>query len=302
MELYQLKTFVKVADTGNLTRASEALFTSQPAISAQIKALEDELGLTLFSRTPKGMQLTSSGKHLYDQARETLLAADQIKQQAQSLRNEIVAELKAGIHTDFEFMMTGKLYQALYASHPKITLHFLQTSSATVIQQMRTGVLDAGFMFGPCKAADVAVTELSQVPLCIAGPISWEEKLKNASAEEIYQMQWIYTSPTCPFYLLFDQVFQGLKSKPAIITWADTESAIRELIKGGAGLSFLRKDDAEKLAQEGYAYIWPGTIPPLAVNFVCLKQRQHEAAIEAFAKSVEENWNLPLGCRPSAIA
>ncbi|MES9912641.1 MAG: LysR family transcriptional regulator, partial [Candidatus Sedimenticola sp. 4PFRAG1] len=54
MELYQLKTFVKVADEGHLTRAAEQLFTSQPAISAHIKALEEELGVVLFQRTPKG--------------------------------------------------------------------------------------------------------------------------------------------------------------------------------------------------------------------------------------------------------
>jgi len=62
MELYQLKTFVTVAEEGHLTRAAERLFTSQPAISAHIKSLEEELGVTLFHRTPKGMQLTTEGE------------------------------------------------------------------------------------------------------------------------------------------------------------------------------------------------------------------------------------------------
>lgn len=61
MELYQLRTFVTVADTGNLTQAAERLFTSQPTVSAYIKALEEQLDIKLFDRTPKGMRLTDNG-------------------------------------------------------------------------------------------------------------------------------------------------------------------------------------------------------------------------------------------------
>lgn len=299
MELYQLKTFVKVADTGNLTRASEALFTSQPAISAQIKALEDELGLQLFSRTPKGMQLTTSGKHLYEQAKHTLESAEQLKFDAQSLKNEIVADIKTGIHTDFEFMMTGNIYQALAELYPKISLHFLQSSSARVIQQLRTGELDSGFMFGPCTAADVAVTELSNVPLCIAASKKFADKIDSATLDELYQNPWIYTTPSCPFYKLFDNLFMEQKGKPPRITWADTEDAIRSLIKAGAGLSILRVDDAKKLMEQGDVCIWQGPVPSLQLNFVCLKQRHHEAAIQVFSQCVQENWGLPEVCQQS---
>ena len=79
MELYHLKTFVTVAEEGHLTRAAERLFTSQPAISAHIKALEEELGVTLFERTPKGMQLSPAGAQLLAQAQRTLAAAGDFK-------------------------------------------------------------------------------------------------------------------------------------------------------------------------------------------------------------------------------
>ena len=60
MEIYQLRTFATVAELGQLTRAGEALHVSQPAITAQIKALEDELKVGLFARTSSGMLLTVS--------------------------------------------------------------------------------------------------------------------------------------------------------------------------------------------------------------------------------------------------
>ena len=78
MELYHLRTFVTVAEEGHLTRASERLFTSQPAVSAHIKALEEELGVTLFERTPRGMQLTPAGDRLLATARTTLASTNDI--------------------------------------------------------------------------------------------------------------------------------------------------------------------------------------------------------------------------------
>lgn len=137
MELYQLKTFVKVADEGNLTRASEALFTSQPAISGQIKALEEGLGIQLFIRSSKGMLLTPAGRKLYQQARVTLDAAEQMKRQAQSLQNELVGELRIGMHTDYDFLRLGELYHSISRQYPALVSHFLQSSSATVIRELR---------------------------------------------------------------------------------------------------------------------------------------------------------------------
>src|SRR5260370_20757109 len=76
MELYQLRSFTAVAELGHLTRAAEKLHVSQPAMSAQIKALEDELGVALFERVPTGMILTAAGRPLLPQAAKVLAAAD----------------------------------------------------------------------------------------------------------------------------------------------------------------------------------------------------------------------------------
>ena len=72
MELYQLRTFLTVAELGNLTQAAVVLHLSQPAVTAQIKALEEELGLPLFERVDGGVTLTRAGSHLLDEARELL--------------------------------------------------------------------------------------------------------------------------------------------------------------------------------------------------------------------------------------
>lgn len=90
MDLNQLKTFVTVAEEQHLTRAAERLFTSQPAVSAQLKALEESLDVVLFDRTPKGMKLTPSGEILLTQAQTVLDTANLIVSQAKAIKGEVI--------------------------------------------------------------------------------------------------------------------------------------------------------------------------------------------------------------------
>ena len=103
MEIYQLRTLLAVAREGSITRASERLFLSQPAISAHIKAMEDELGIALFERTPRGMSLTANGAQLLERAgrimalhREFIEEARRIKGD-QMLTGKVLDEAGCGI-------------------------------------------------------------------------------------------------------------------------------------------------------------------------------------------------------------
>ncbi|WP_432695543.1 LysR family transcriptional regulator [Marinobacterium sp. YM272] len=290
MELYHLRTFVKVAQEGNLTRASAALFTSQPAISAQIKALEEETGVQLFSRTPKGMLLTPAGQRLFEQAQRTLREAEQFTQQAMQLSDELVGELRIGIHTDFGYMRVGELFRLLSSRHPQLVAHFLQTSTAKVLKELRQQQLDAGFMFGPCDAADMQVTELCRVPMHILAPRAWAERIEGKSLDEIARLPWVYTTPNCPIYQLFERLFHDRKRPPTEIVWCDTEDAIRALIRSGVGMSLVKRSDAEAAVAEGYGVSWPGEVPDIALSLVMLKQRNTEVALQALATSIHALW------------
>jgi DNA-binding transcriptional LysR family regulator len=292
MELYQLKTFVKVADEGNLTRAAEQLFTSQPAISAHIKALEEELGVELFQRTPKGMQLTPSGELLYRRAAGILVSADELKSAAQSLRDELVGELRLGVHTDFEFVRIASLLKNFANRHPRVQLHFLAGMSATNIPDVRKGNLDGGFFFGPAKSADLAILELAQVPIKVVAPAAWREQVEQATPEALCALPWIYTSQSCPFYALRNQMFGDYSCTPNKVAFVDSEDAIRELIRAGSGISLLRRDDAEQMERGGVGFIWPGEVPPMALSFAVQKRRINEPLIQAAISEIGALWGI----------
>ena len=89
MELYQLRSFAAVAELGHLTRAAERLHVSQPALSAQIKALEDELAVVLFERGAGGMSLTAAGRQLLPEAERVIAAAQVLRSQALALQGAV---------------------------------------------------------------------------------------------------------------------------------------------------------------------------------------------------------------------
>ncbi len=290
MELYQLNTFVKIADEGSLTRAAELLFTSQPAISAQIKALEEELGVTLFERTSRGMQLTPKGRLLYEQAVETLNAAAKLKGQAQDLQQELVGEVRVGIHTDFDFMRIGELHRAFHGKYPRVSPHFVQSMTANILPDLRRGALDAGFFFGPCRYADLAVDTLAEVPMQLIGPADLGEAFRDATLSELRDLPWVYTSDTCPFFALTQDLFAPLGEEPAKVAYVDSEDAVRELIRAGAGVSLLRADDAMRLQDQGAGVCWSGSGPSIQLNFAVQVQRTGEALIDAVRSVVSSMW------------
>jgi DNA-binding transcriptional LysR family regulator len=290
MELYQLNTFVKIADEGSLTRAAELLFTSQPAISAQIKALEEELGVALFDRSSRGMQLTAKGRLLYDQAVETLNSAAKLKSQAQQLQQELVGELRIGVHTDFEFMRIGELHRRLQSQHPRVSPHFVQSMSSQILPDIHRGVLDGGFFFGPCRIADLSAYGLAEVPMRIVGPADWGERIATASLQDLAQLPWIYTSDTCPLYVLTQQLFASLDSVPERVAYVDSEDAVRELVRAGAGLSILRADDAARMEASGGGVSWTGDTLGIELGFAVRRQRAGEPLVSAMQTLIAGMW------------
>jgi DNA-binding transcriptional LysR family regulator len=294
MELYQLNTFVKIADEGSLTRAAELLFTSQPAISAQIKALEEELGVALFERKSRGMQLTDKGKLLYGQAVDTLDAAARLKNEALQLQQELVGELKIGVHTDFDFMQIGELHRRMQQQYARVRPHFIQSMSAQILPDIRRGILDAGFFFGHCSPVDLTVFSLGSVPMRIVGPADWADRIHEATLQQLASLPWIYTSDNCPFYTLAQQVFADDAGTVQRVAYVDSEDAVRELVRAGVGLSLLRASDADRLEKAGEATCWRGDTPSINLGFAVHRQRSAEPMINALRTLVDALWDSVL--------
>jgi DNA-binding transcriptional LysR family regulator len=122
MEIYQVRAFVTAAKLGNVTRTAEALHLTQPAITAQIKALEEELGVALFDRRPGRISLTRAGEALLAEAEEVLTAAGRLQGRARELQGEVTGSFAIGTVADPDALRLGSLLGGLVRTLPLLEI------------------------------------------------------------------------------------------------------------------------------------------------------------------------------------
>lgn len=170
MELHLLRAFATVAASGTLTRAAAELHLSQSALSGQIRALEDALGVTLFRRRARGMDLTDAGTDLLPLARKALDAATALRRKAERLRAQPTGRLVLGLNTDPAFLRMVALYEALGAACPDVALEFTMTQTMTTPELLRESAIDAGYRYGQEFSPDIVEHPLRDVEIRIVVP------------------------------------------------------------------------------------------------------------------------------------
>ena len=294
MELYHLRTFVTVAEEGHLTRASERLFTSQPAVSAHIKALEEELGVTLFERTPRGMQLTPAGDRLLATARTTLASANDFLHQARSLHHELIGVVRIGLNTDARFLRLIPLQAALAGRHPQLELEFMAGSTGANVPALRIGKLDASFVSGECADPLLASWVLCEEELAVASPAAWRDRLQAPEVAELAREPWVFTTEDCAHYGVMRALFESHGCKPRKTVLANQEDALAAMVEGGVGLGIMRRELVEAGQAEGRLHLVPITLPGVSLRFACLKKRANDPLLTAVLAELAIVWGLQI--------
>ncbi len=295
MEHYHLRTFVAVAEEEHLTRAAERLHASLPAVSAHIRGLEDELGVALFARTPRGMRLTVEGKALLAEARSVLRSMEAFRERAGALRREVVGVARVGLNNEAARMRVPEFLTIMARRHPRVEIHLINSSSPRILDNVRAGNLDLGFVYDNIleSGGEVAAVALDDVAMAVVGPTSWAERVCQASWEELARLPWVWFSEKCPFQFLLQEAFssRGLPINKVMV--GDNDATLRTLVAAGCGLTVLRRDDALEAEAAGEVCLWGEGGLRLGLSLVYRRDRAADRVIEAVAAAVAESWSLP---------
>ena len=248
MEIYQLKSFVKIADTGNLRKAAESLHISQSALSSQIKLLETRLDLKLFDRSAKGMELTENGRILYSHAVATLSSAENFMVKARELTGRIGQQVKIGINTDGSFLKVGRLSRMLTSYFPDIGFFFVSSQTVRTPEMLREELIDIGFFFGENRENDIQTEIISHFDIRIVVPARFWSGDDPLNWNELAGLPWVWSVCDCPFYQIVQVKMESLGLFPNRYVDAMDESVVRELVIDGQGVGILREDDARYAA------------------------------------------------------
>lgn len=297
MDLTLLRAFITVAREGNLTRAAVQLHLTQPAVSLQIKHLQETLGVTLFTRTSHGLSLTRDGQALLPHAERALGAAADVQRAAQSLRHEVRGRLRIGTILDPEFLRLGGFLKQLVESWPHIETALRHGMSGWVLEQIRAGELDVGYYIGlPSEddtrdgAAFYALT-LTRFQYRVLAPAGWKDRVKGARDwRSLAALPWIWTPPASAHNRLLSRCFNEAGVKPIKVAEVDQEPSMLDLVKSGVGLTLARDATAIAEAHAHALTIVEGITVPTQLSFVTLEERKDEPAIAAALKLIEQQW------------
>ncbi len=293
MELYQLRAFVATAETGQVTKAAERLHVTQPAVSAQIKALEQEIGVPLFERVGNGVLLTLAGRELLDHARNVLAASKAVIAHGRKLREGGCQELRLGTVLHPQFIRLGRLVRELLENFPLLQLKLRHGLSSNVIDGIVDGELDAAFCVGDCKQPAVSYLPLMQLEYCVVGAASCWPHIEHASLEQLCELPWLAAPQTSSQSVLLERLFKARSVLPSHIVEVDQETTRICLALEGIGLALMRKEMARRFQREGKIVMWSGKGPSTEFSFAYLVERQDDLVLRATRDFVSRLWEVP---------
>lgn len=156
LELY--KVFYTVAKCGSLTKAAEELYISQPAVSQSIKQLENQLGVSLFNRTHRGMELSAQGgKVIFHKIEEALELFNEAQMMLSQINSSATGTIRIGASdTIFEYVLAEKIVQ-FHEKYPAVKIELISDFSPQTLEELKNGVIDVAFVNLPMQVDEALI-------------------------------------------------------------------------------------------------------------------------------------------------
>jgi len=192
-DLRQLRYFVTVAEEKHFGRAAARLSMTQPPLSQAIRSLEETLGVELFARTKRSVELTSVGADLLPEVRRLLAGAEGLRPRAQSLARGEAGVLSLAFVSTADYGLLPPLLREFGTRHPRVRLELLEATSDVQIDELVAGRVDAGLVIGPLPpryASQLSWLPLAREPLVIAMSTEMAARIEGEEGEEAGAAEW----------------------------------------------------------------------------------------------------------------
>ena len=291
--------FVTVAREGSVSRAAEVLNLTQPAISHQIKRLGEETGITLFNRTPTGLQISHDGAAVLPKAEQVLDAMSDFQRSARQRSGRISGKLRIGTIVDPEFILLGRILARLRTEHPDIETELTHGVSGDIMTWLKRGQIDAGFYL--CGPDDLPLMELdSEDPIHaikladftyrVIGPVGWQKKIEDADWPELAKLPWIGTPERSVHYRLLSKIYTNPADRLGVVARVDQEASMLEMVRSGIGLSLCRDSIALHQKQSFGLAVCNSVSVPACLCFVALERRKDSPTLSETFNLLQSSW------------
>tara|TARA_B100001564_G_scaffold354896_1_gene366284 strand:+ start:262 stop:1176 length:915 start_codon:yes stop_codon:yes gene_type:complete len=254
MNIRDFEYIVAVERFGHFGKAAEACHVSQPALSMQIKKLEDYLGVVIFERTNKSLLITERGKQIVARAKDVIQAANDIKLLAERFQDPLSGPFKLGAFPTLAPYMLPKIVPSISEKYPKLQLYLVEEKTDHLISRLKDGSLDAALLALPIQDDALMVHKVYEDEFLLAvskdNPIA---DLSSVSMDQIQDADWMLLSDG---HCLRDQALEvcrlaGINERQDFR--ASSLETLRQMVASNLGVTLMPRLAIRN--HDGLAYI-----------------------------------------------
>ncbi len=302
VDLNKLRTFTVVADEGSITKAAERLYRTQPAISAQLKDIEEDTKLVLFERKNSKIYLTKEGKCLFDYAQERINEIDAIVDCLRNHRQNLEGTIRLGVQFELTTFLIPDIVHEFKKLHPKVRLEIIELGHPELEDSLLNNEVDVGLTVILKQKSFFETHAFYTFERSLVASASYLNTLPPiTSYEDIIDLEIIGTSTRLSNFRVWlkknkqNQIIKQLDKVSKLVTVKETET-MHSLIRKGAGIGFY---DSFKLEEElnpdDIVKIFPKSKPiTITVDIARRKTRTQNVLLEEFFEFLVERANRAI--------
>lgn len=291
MNIFQLETFLKIAETKNFTTAGNILGYAQSTVTAQIKGLEDELGCLLFERLGKSIVLTPEGQKLCGYAQKMLQLKREIFLEVPPSK-EPCGVIKLGVSESLCYDILPKILLRYRKKYPKVDIQISFINHDTFPQALKNGALDLAWTLNPLVQEEgLLILQKKREELAFfASPKHPLAQKKSISEADLKNVPLLLTGHNCNFrhMLLEDLKRAGITPRVALET--SSKEVLKQFAINQLGVAFMPEmaARAEVKAKKLKRLLWKGQDFEVYSQLIVCKDKRIGSPIEAFEKMMVE--------------
>ena len=236
--LHQLEIFLKVSELKSVTKASEALYLTQPAVSIQLKKFQDQFNIPLFEVVGRKIYITDFGDEIAIAAKKILAEVQSINYKALSFQGELAGKLKIAIVSTAKYVIPYFISDFINDNRG-VDLNMDVTNKSSVIQALENNEVDFAMVSTIPKNLKVNRIELMENKLYMVGPVDYKLKTKYLSISEMQKLPLIYREQGSATRLAMENFIESRKVSTYKTMELTSNEALKQAVISGLGFSIM---------------------------------------------------------------
>jgi len=290
MDLKQLKTFVNVAELGSLSRASSQLHIAQPALSRQIRLLEEDIGLPLFMRHRRGMVLNEAGTQLLGSARSILRQVENIRSDMGRFSDEVKGTVVVGVPPTVGDVLSSRIVNRFMSKYPGVHLRIVPAFTGHLLEWLQRGEIDIAIMYTHERQKDLKIFPLIMEDLFLVGHRDAHlSKHEVVSFTQLADLKLVLPGPNHSLRQLIESKAAKAQVELNVPVEADSLQTLKDLCKSGLGHTILPLAPIHEQVETGELTFAPIVAPTLSRKLIVAQplNRPSTKAVEKFSHELQ---------------